>query len=98
MLLNQRARAHSCRPATAQHGAPQPGPSNNQASIRMHVPRLKFEIDSLFVTKMLAMALLLHERGGLLGGMGGEVAGVGGSGARDPRDFSGGLPRCFRDR
>ena len=36
------------------------------------------QIDSLFVTKMLAMALLLH--GGLLGGMGGEAAGVDGSG------------------
>eukprot|EP01043_Picozoa_sp_COSAG02_P048677 COSAG02_NODE_4808_length_4955_cov_3.563633_1_plen_30_part_10 len=30
------------------------------------------------MTKMLAMALLLH--GGLLGGMGGEAAGVDGSG------------------
>jgi hypothetical protein len=46
----------------------------------MHVPRLKFDskIESLFVTKMLAMALLLHE--GLLGGMGGEAGGVDGSG------------------
>ena len=43
------------------------------------VPRLnEWQIDSLFVTKMLAMALLLH--GGLLGGMGGEAAGVDGSG------------------
>ena len=43
------------------------------------VPRLnEWQIDSLFVTKMLAMALLLH--GGLLGGVGGEAAGVDGSG------------------
>jgi hypothetical protein len=45
------------------------------------------------VTKMLAMALLLH--GGLLGGMGGEAAGVDGygevGGCLDPRDSSGGF-------
>ena len=46
----------------------------------MHVPRLKFDskIESLFVTKMLAMALLLH--GALLGGVGDEAGGVDGSG------------------
>eukprot|EP01051_Picozoa_sp_SAG22_P029157 SAG22_NODE_10666_length_522_cov_0.565012_1_plen_84_part_00 len=41
----------------------------------MHVPRLKFEN---WLTFRDAMALLLHE--GLLGRMGGEVAGVDGSG------------------
>ena len=60
---------------------PPPGrrarPSTNQ--VFGAVPRLnEWQIDSLFVTKMLAMALLLH--GGLLGGMGGEAAGVDGSG------------------
>ena len=57
---------------------PPPGrPSTNQ--VFGAVPRLnEWQIDSLFVTKMLAMALLLH--GGLLGGMGGDAAGVDGSG------------------
>jgi hypothetical protein len=43
---------------------------------------------------MLAMAQLLH--GGLLGEMGGEAAGVDGSG--EGAWTNGGLPRCSRDR
>eukprot|EP01043_Picozoa_sp_COSAG02_P021951 COSAG02_NODE_1126_length_14431_cov_37.854452_25_plen_97_part_01 len=69
-----RAAARAHRPATRE-GAPE-----TIRGLRMHVPRLNSKIDSLtlFVTKMLAMALLLH--GGLLGGVGGEAAGVDGSG------------------
>jgi hypothetical protein len=70
------SRAGRARAAQTRHAGRAPRPmgqhaSNDQSGLRMHVPRLKLKMDSLFVTKMLAMALLLQ--GGLLGGAGGET-------------------------
>jgi hypothetical protein len=56
-------------------GAPAETIRSSNACTQVEIRKL---IDSLFVTKMLAMALLLHD--GLLGGVGGEAAGVDGSG------------------
>ena len=71
--------ARAARARAGRRRAHRPARAPQHESGLRAVPRLnEWQIDSLFVTKMLAMALLLHR--GLLGGMGGEAAGVDGSG------------------